>query len=108
MGQPVTAVEKPSPDPSVVRFETNRVLTGTGHEVYRAGEPIPGRKWCDELARRIFERGGVTAVHMNGNLATVHLSPGSSADGLLEIIETMFIHYRPGVEVVVPEGAAAE
>jgi hypothetical protein len=108
MGQPVTVIEKPASKPGVVRFETNRVLTGTGHEVYRAGEPIPGRKWCDELARRLFEHGGVSAVHMNASIVTVHLDGGASPAGLREIVQTMFIYYRPGVEVVVPGGAAAE
>jgi hypothetical protein len=108
MGQPVTVIEKPSSTPGVVRFETNRVLTGTGHEIYRAGEPVPGRKWCDELARRLLDHGGITAVHMNASLITVQLDPGGSSDGLREIIETMFIYYRPGVEVVVPEGASTE
>jgi hypothetical protein len=106
MGQPVTVIEKPSSSPGVVRFETNRVLTGTGHEVYRAGEPIPRRKWCDELARRLFEHGGVETVHMNASIITVHLAPDASPAGLREIVASMFIYYRPGVEVVVPGGAA--
>ena len=108
MGQPVTVIEKPSTTPGVVRYETNRVLTGTGHEIYRAGEPITGRKWCDELARRVFEHGGVTGVHINASIITVHFEPEASPAGLREVIETMFIYYGPGVEVVVPEGAASE
>jgi hypothetical protein len=106
MGQPVTVIEKPSSTPGVVRFETNRVLTGTGHETYRAGEPVPGRKWCDELARRLLERDGVANVHMNGGIITLYLEPGASSAGLREIVETVFIYYRPGVEVVIPGGAA--
>ena len=108
MGQAVTVIEKPSSTPGVVRFETNRVLTGTGHEAYRAGEPIPGRKWCDELARRLLEHGGVESVHMNASVITVRLAEGASPAGLREVVETMFIYYGPGVEVVVPEGAAAD
>jgi hypothetical protein len=107
MGQPVTVIEKPSTTPGVVRFETNRVLTGTGHEIYRAGEPIHGRKWCDELARRLLANGGITSLHMNGSVITVQLEPGGSSSGLREIVEAMFIYYGPGVEVVVPEGSSA-
>ncbi len=33
MGQPVTVIEKPSSHPGVVRYETNRVLTGMGHDL---------------------------------------------------------------------------
>jgi hypothetical protein len=108
MGQPVTVIEKASSTPGVVRYETNRTLTGTGHEIYRAGEPVTGVKWCDELARRLFERPGVAGVHMNGSVITVRLEPGAAPDGLLELIGEMFIYYRPGVEVVIPEGAAAD
>ena len=32
----------------------------------------------------------------------------ASGAGLRELIEEMFIYYRPGVEVVIPEGAAAD
>jgi hypothetical protein len=108
MGQPVTVREKASSTPGVVRFETNRVLTGTGHEIYRSADDAVADKWSAELARRLFARGGVQIVHLNGNVVTVHLEPGTSSAGIREIIEGMFIYYRPGVEVVVPEGAAAE
>jgi hypothetical protein len=108
MGQPVTVIEKPSSTPGVVRFETNRVLSGTGHEIYRAGRPVHGRKWSDELARRLLDHGGVETVHVNASIITVHLEGGASSAGLREIVETMFIYYRPGVEVVIPEGAATE
>src|SRR4051812_29799801 len=108
MGQPVTVIEKPSSTtPGVVRFETNRVLTGTGHETYRAGEPVVGQKWCDELARRLFERGGISTVHINGSVITVRME-GGGTEGLRELVEDLFIYYRPGVEVVIPGGAAAE
>ena len=40
MGQPITVIEKASQRHGVVRFETNRVLTGTGHERYRPGDVI--------------------------------------------------------------------
>jgi hypothetical protein len=96
MGQPVTVIEKPSATTGVVRFETNRVLTGTGHETYRSRGDAVGNKWCDELARRLFDRGGLASVHMNGNVITLHLLDGSSADGVKEIIEDMFLYYREG------------
>ena len=43
MGQPITVVEKPSSTPGVARFETNRSLTGMGHERYRVGRRHPRR-----------------------------------------------------------------
>ena len=40
MGQPVTVIEKHSTHGGLARYEVNRVLTGTGHEVYRAGQRV--------------------------------------------------------------------
>ncbi|HSH23248.1 MAG TPA: NifU N-terminal domain-containing protein [Acidimicrobiales bacterium] len=97
MGQPITVVEKPTTTPGVVRFETNRSLTGTGHERYVIRQDITGLRPPDELARRLFARGGVEAVHVYSNVITVNLAAGADSTGLREIVEELFIHYRPGV-----------
>jgi hypothetical protein len=60
------------------------------------------------LARRLFERGGIDAVHVNSNVVTVHLADGSPPSGIKDLIQELYTYYRPGVEVVVPEGAATE
>jgi len=85
MGQPITVVEKPSSRTGVVRYETNRALTGMGHERYRAGDEILGTAPADELARRLFDRGGITGVHVNGNVVTVELAE-AEAEGIDEVI----------------------
>jgi hypothetical protein len=108
MGQPVTVIEKASATAGVVRYETNRVLTGTGHETYRSLDDAVGNKWCDELARRLFGRGGVASVHMNGNVITLHLLDDSSAEGIKEIVEDMFLYYREGVVPEIPAGVATD
>jgi len=105
MGQAVTVIEKPSSTPGVVRYEINRVITGTGHETYRSAGDAVGDRWCDVLAQRLFERGGVESVHMNGNVITIHLADASPPQGIKEIIETLYIYYGPGVEVEIPPGA---
>jgi hypothetical protein len=97
MGQSITVVEKPTRDSWVVRFETNRTLTGMGHERYRLGEPVPGQRPPDELARQLFARGGVDAVHIYSNVITIDLAKGASTNGIAELITDLFIHYRPGV-----------
>ncbi len=101
-------MEKTSNRPGFVRFETNRTLTGMGHELYRADEEIIGHRPPDELARRLFETGQVDEVHVYGQAITVKLFKDASSDGLKEIIENLYIHYRPGVEVPTPESFAAE
>lgn len=98
MGQPVTVIERPSSRAGVVRFEINRSITGMGHEQYLAGSEILGDRPADELARQLFARGGVAAVHVNSNVITVDLS-GPGTDGIAELITELFTYYRPGVPV---------
>ena len=99
MGQPVTVVQKPSSKPGVVRFEINRAITGMGHERYRADQEVSGDRPPDRLARTLIEQGGVEGVHINANVITVDLGRGGDAGALRELIENMFIYYRPGVEI---------
>ena len=95
MGQPIAVIEHATPDPAVFRFDTNRVLTGTGHELYLPHLAIGGNRPADVLARRLFERGSIRSVHVNGSVVTVALETGSS-DGIKEIIEGLYQFYRPG------------
>jgi hypothetical protein len=104
MGQPVTVIEKLSAHPGVVRYETNRPLTGMGHEVYRSLDDVKADRPADLVARALFGHGGVEAVHVNANVITVHFDRADAAPGVKELIEDMFTYYREGVEVVVPEG----
>ena len=53
----MTVIEKPARRGGIVRYELNRVLTGTGHEVYRAGDVIVGDRPPDELARHLRAAG---------------------------------------------------
>ena len=98
MGQPITVVEKPSSRTGVVRYETNRALTGMGHERYRVGDEILGTAPADELARRLFDRGGITGVHVNGNVVTVELTE-VEAEGIDEVIASLYLYWVEGVEV---------
>jgi hypothetical protein len=95
MGQPITVVEKASSNPAMLRFETNRPLSGMGHERYlEAPDPLL-RRPVDEIARRLFAAGGVTAVHINGSMITVTLGAGRTGEGLGDIVRSLFIHYGP-------------
>lgn len=99
MGQPVSVIESQSKVAGVVRFELNRVLTGTGHERYTPGDVIVGDRPPDVLARRLFERGGIDAVHINGSVVSVDVAKGHDTAGIKEIIEDLYTYYRPGVPV---------
>jgi hypothetical protein len=105
MGQPIVVAEKPSSNHAVVRFETNRPLSGMGHERYT--EP-PGdllRRPVDELARRLFAAGGVGAVHVNGSMITVSLAPGATGAGLADVVRDLFLFYG-GPEPTAPAPGA--
>ena len=99
MGEPVSVIQKPSAQHGVVRFETNRSFTGMGHESYDAGQTIWGHRPPDEVARVMIESGKVDRVHVYGQSVSVELAPGANADGLKELLEGLYIHYKPGVEV---------
>lgn len=106
MGQLVTVREKPSSNPGVVRFEINRSLTGMGHERYSSPADIVRNRPVDEVARRLFEHGGVAGVHVNSSVITVNLAGGSTGVGMLEVIERLFKFYEEAPEVA-DNGAAA-
>ena len=106
MGQPITAIETSSSIPGNVRFEINRNLTGMGHERYALGQPVEGDRPPDRLARRLFEHGGVDAVHIYGNVITIDLDERRDPSGLKEIVESLYIYYRPGVAVPTAEDFA--
>ena len=100
MGQPVTVVRKPSSRVGIVRYETNRALTGMGHERYSAGDEVAGTTPADELARRLFARGGIARVHVNGNIVTIQLADvEADADGIDEVIASLYLYWVEGVEV---------
>jgi hypothetical protein len=104
MGQLITVTRKPSIRPDVAIFELNRSLTGMGHERYRSAADIVRKRPVDELARRLFEAGGVESIHIYSNMVTVDLASGATAEGFEDIIRDLFTYYRPGVEVVEPKG----
>ncbi len=113
MGQSIVVLEKPSSNPGVVRFETNRAITGMGHERYVAGTEVWGHRPPDELARRLLARGGVAGVQINGNVVTVDLEKGYDADGLKEIVENLYRFYpdqpaAPAAAVEAGEATADE
>lgn len=93
MGQMIVVNEKPSSHLGVVRFETNRALSGMGHERYALGDDIWGERPPDVLARRLLASGRVDRVHVNANMVTVDLTKGHGSDGLKEIVETLYLYY---------------
>lgn len=110
MGQPIVVTEKPSSHPGVIRFETNRAITGMGHERYVVDAEVWGDRPPDELARQLFAHGTVARVHINSNIVTVDLAKGRTSDGLKAIIENLYIFYpdqpaeaAPAEPVVEPE-----
>jgi hypothetical protein len=99
MGQPVAVKERKGSRPGLVRFELNRSLTGMGHERFLSPDDAVGPRPSAELARRLFATGQVDAVHVYQNIVTVDVKKGFTSDGLGEIVEELYLYYRPGVEL---------
>ena len=109
MGQPITVVEKPSAtNPAILRFETNRPLSGMGHEPYDQPPSDLLDRPVDELARRLFAAGGVERVHINGSVVTVTLGGGQTGAGLGDVIRELFLHYGGEAEGQAAAPAPAE
>lgn len=104
MGQLITVTRKTSIRKDVAIFELNRSLTGMGHERYRSAADAVGHRPVDELARRLFEAGGIEGVHVYSNIVTLDLVAGAQPEGLDDIIRSLFTYYREGVEVAEPTG----
>ena len=102
MGQPITVAEKPSSNPAILRFETNRPLSGMGHERYESPPSELRQRPVDELARRLFAVPGVRGVHVYSNMVTVDLALSAKPEGIEDIIHGLFTYYREGVEVAEP------
>ena len=98
MGQSIVVNEKPSSNPGIVRFETNRAFTGMDHERYLAGDEIWGERPPDELARRLLAKPSVAGVQINGNMITVDLAKGYDATGLIEVVENLYRFYPDAPE----------
>ena len=100
MGQPVTVIQKSASKPGVLRFEINRSITGMDHERYTFGEEIFGDRPPDQLAKSLFDLGGVEKVHINSNVITLDLGKGGvNPAEIIRTITQMFTYYLPGVEV---------
>ena len=105
MGQPITVVEKPSAaNPHILRLETNRPLSGMGHEGYEGPPSDLLQRPADELARRLFAAGGIERVHINGSVVTITLGRGRNGAGLADVVRELFLHYgeTPTETVAVP------
>jgi hypothetical protein len=97
MGQLVAVVEKPSNIPGVLRFESNRTLTGQGHETFRCADDAVGPRPAAVLARRLLSTGQVESVHMYSNMVTVNLQKGFAGIGLDEVVRDLYQYWKPGM-----------
>lgn len=98
MGQPVAVEQKVGTGSAVVRFETNRSLTGSGHERFSSAAEAKGTRPAAVIARRLFDSGQVSWVHVYGNIVTVHLTSGASQVDLNDIVRDLYQYWKPGME----------
>ncbi|MSO59462.1 MAG: hypothetical protein EXQ63_03960 [Ilumatobacteraceae bacterium] len=98
MGQPVAVEEKTSTSGRMVRFETNRSLTGQGHENFATLESCKGTRPSAVISRRFLESGQVISVHVFSNIVTAQLAPGATQAGLTDIVRDLYQYWKPGME----------
>ena len=97
MGQPVLAEQKAGGTSAIVRFETNRSLTGMGHERFTSAAEAKGTRPAAVIARRFFEAGHVEWVHVYGNIITASLESGASQTALNDIVRDLYQYWKPGM-----------
>ncbi len=97
MGQLVAVEQKAGGASTVVRFETNRSLTGSGHERFTSATEAKGPRPAAVIARRFFEAGHVSWVHVYGNCITASLEAGASQASLNEIVRDLYQYWKPGM-----------
>lgn len=97
MGQPVAVEQKAGGGTAVVRFETNRSLTGMGHERFTSVAEAKGTRPAAVVARRLLESGQVSWVHVFGNIVTAQLTSGASQSALNDIVRDLYQYWKPGM-----------
>lgn len=97
MGQPVAVEQKSGGTAAIIRFETNRSLTGMGHERFASVAEAKGTRPAAVVARRLLESGQVSWVHVFGNIVTVQLASGASQSGLDAIVRDLYQYWKPGM-----------
>ena len=97
MGQLVAVEQKAGGASTIVRFETNRSLTGSGHERFTSAAEAKGPRPAAVIARRFFEAGHVSWVHVYGNCITASLEAGASQSGLNDIVRDLYQYWKPGM-----------
>ena len=108
MGQQIAVVAKPSRTPGVLRFEANRNLTGSGHEVFRTAADAAGPRPAAVLAGRLLATGQVASVHVYANMVTVDLQKGHAGEGLDEVVADLYQYWKPGMELPTFDDMVAE
>ncbi len=108
MGQQVSVVEKPSPRPGALRLETNRSLTGMGHERFTSMGDAVGPRPAAALARQLLSTGKVDSVYIYGNIISIDISKGQTADGLSDVVRDMYQYWKPGMEMPTFDAPAEE
>jgi hypothetical protein len=91
-----------------MRFETNRTLTGMGHERFSSMADAVGPRPAAALARQLLATGKVDSVYMYSNIVSVDVSKGSTAEGLGDVVRNMYQYWKPGMEMPTFDAPAEE
>jgi hypothetical protein len=68
-----------------------------GHERFTSAAEAKGPRPAAVIARRFFEAGHVSWIHVYGNCITASLEAGASQSGLNEIVRDLYQYWKPGM-----------
>jgi hypothetical protein len=68
-----------------------------GHERFTSAAEAKGPRPAAVIARRFFEAGHVSWVHVYGNCITASLEAGASQASLNEIVRDLYQYWKPGM-----------
>jgi hypothetical protein len=92
----------------MIRFELNRSLTGMGHEHFASVSDAVGPRPAAALARQLLATGKVDSVYMYGNIVSIDVAKGYTADGLDDVVRNMYQYWKPGMEMPTFDAPAEE
>ncbi|MEP7113042.1 MAG: hypothetical protein ABI862_07240 [Ilumatobacteraceae bacterium] len=79
-----------------------------GHERFMSAADAVGPRPAAALARQLLATGKVDSVYIYGNIVSVDVSKGSTADGLGDVVRNMYQYWKPGMEMPTFDSPAEE
>ena len=99
MGQPVTVIQKSVTNLEYSDLKSTEALRDGPRTIFHWTRDLRDTT-SDQLAKALFNLGGIEKIHMNSNVITIDQAKGQiNPAEIAKTITEMFTYYLPGVEV---------